>query len=253
MSQQNLFDQTTPAKTQTKTDKRAEITANTLEIDPGDSETYTPQSIKQSLQELLKHGLLYSDSKPKLYRQALANSTAINAFLSALDLKLVIDEVRGLAFLTVADAVRTGDYNEAGVQDTTTDNSLSEDDWSHPLVRRQRLNMEQSLLLAILRQFYVTHEQDAGIGSAPAVMTVDEVQASLNLFLGDSGSDTKDEKRALALLEKLKGHGIVSEVDAQLQFTIRPIITHVANPATLTALLEHYRQQALANPDNTAD
>ncbi len=252
MSQQNLFDPATPAKTQTKTDKSAEMTANTLEINPGDSEAYTPQSIKQSLQELLKHGLLYSDSKPKLYRQALANSTKINAFLSALDLKLVIDEVRGLAFLTVADAVRTGDNDEAGVQDTT-DNSLSEADWSHPLVRRQRLNMEQSLLLAILRQFYVTHEQDAGIGSAPAVMNVDEVQASLNLFLGDSGSDTKDEKRALALLEKLKGHGIVSEVDAQLQFTIRPIITHVANPATLTALLEHYRQQALANPDNTAD
>ncbi len=252
MSQQNLFDQATLAKKQTKTDKSAEMTANTLEIDSGDSETYTPQSIKQSLQELLKHGLLYSDNKPKLYRQALVNSAAINAFLSALDLKLVIDEVRGLAFLTVADAVRTGDHNEAGVQENS-DNSLSEDDWSHPLVRRQRLNMEQSLLLAILRQFYVTHEQNAGIGNAPAIMTVDEVQASLNLFLGDSGSDTKDEKRALALLEKLKGHGIVSEIDAQLQFTIRPIITHVANPATLTTLLEHYRQLAAANADNAAD
>lgn len=208
---------------------------------------YTPQAIKQSLQELLKYGLLYSDSKPKLYRQAVANSVEINAFLSALDLKLVIDEVRGLAFLTVTDTVRDSGNENDGVK-VNTDNTLTEDDWSHPLVRRQRLNLEQSLLLAILRQFYVTHEQNAGIGGSPAVMSVDEVQASLNLFLGHSGSDAKDEKRALTLLDKLKGHGIVSDVDAQLHFTIRPIITHVANPATLTALLEHYRQLAESQP-----
>ncbi len=200
------------------------------------------QAQKQSLQELLKYGLLYSDSKPKLYQQASVNQLEINQYLSALDLKLVVDDIRGLAFLTVADSVREGD--SAIDDESIIDNAkqaLTEDEWSHPLVRRQRLNMEQSLLLAILRQFYVNHEQNAGVGITPAVMSVDEVQTSLNLFLGDTGSDAKDEKRTLTLLEKLKGHGIVSEVNAQQQFTIRPIIAHVANPATLTALLAHYK------------
>ncbi len=198
------------------------------------------QAQKQSLQELLKYGVLYSDSKPKLYQQASLNHVEMNQYLSALDLKLVIDDIRGLAFLTVADNVC--DSDEEYIENSNQ--ILAEDDWSHPLVRRQRLNMEQSLLLAILRQFYVNHEQQAGIGIAPAVMSVDEVQTNLNIFLGDSGSDTKDEKRTLTLLEKLKGHGIVSEVNAQQQFTIRPIIAHLANPTTLTALLSHYKALA---------
>lgn len=236
MPQNDLFTPQTPKAPQT--DAQTAPLASTGEE--------TPQAVKQSLQELLKYGLLYSDSKPKLYHQAVARASEINDFLTALDLKLIVDEVRGLAFLTVADCVRSDEESD----DSSNENNsqrLSEDDWSHPLVRRQRLNMEQSLLLAILRQFYVTHEQNAGIGNTPAVMSVDEVLVSLNLFLGETGSDAKDEKRALTLLEKLKGHGIVSEVDAQLQFTIRPIITHIASPATLTALLEHYRQQADAH------
>ncbi len=209
------------------------------------------QAQKQSLQELLKYGLLYSDSKPKLYQQASVNQVEMNQYLSALDLKLVVDDIRGLAFLTVADSVREGDNTMD--DESIIDNAkqvLTEDEWSHPLVRRQRLNMEQSLLLAILRQFYVNHEQNAGVGITPAVMSVvDEVQTSLNLFLGDTGSDAKDEKRTLTLLEKLKGHGIVSEVNAQQQFTIRPIIAHVANPATLTALLAHYKALAQNGED----
>lgn len=192
---------------------------------------YTPQTVKQSLQELLKYGVLYSDNKPQLYRYACAEVTAINRTLSALDLRLELDEVRGLAFLCVADT-----------HTATTTNS--EDSWSHPLVRRQRLNLEQSLLLAILRQHYVVHEQNTGVGVTPAVMDVDEVQTQLALYLGETGSDAKDEKRARNLLDNLKTHGIVSEVSDQAQFTIRPLITHVASPQTLLALLQHFRQLA---------
>lgn len=200
---------------------------------------YTPQAVKHSVQELLKFGVLYSHDKPQLYRHACTASAAINRILSALDLQLKIDEVRGLAFLCVAE-----DGGELPIEPSTVeaDTSDTEDDWSHPLVRRQRLNVEQSLLIAILRQHYVVHEQNTGIGIAPAVMDVDEVQSQLALYLGESGSDAKDEKRARNLLDNLKTHGIVSEINDQAQFTIRPLIAHIASPQTLMALLQHFRQ-----------
>ncbi len=158
-------------------EKTTSAPTEATEATPNGDINYTPQAVKQSLQELLKFGLLYSDAKPKLYQQASANRTDINRFLAALDLKLVIDDIRGLAFLTVADDLRESNA-DAMASDSTDSNAkpLGEDEWSHPLVRRQRLNLEQSLLLAILRQIYVNHEQNLGIGNAPAIVNVDEVQ-----------------------------------------------------------------------------
>ena len=46
------------------------------------------------------------------------------------------------------------------------------------------------------------------------------------------------------LLEQLKGYGVVSEVDRHDQFSIRPIIAHLANPENLTGLLVAFRQEA---------
>jgi len=49
----------------------------------------------------------------------------------------------------------------------------------------------------------------------------------------------QERKRLLNLLENLRGHGVVSDVDAQERITIRPMIVHLANPQNLQALLQH--------------
>ncbi len=54
-------------------------------------------------------------------------------------------------------------------------------------------------------------------------------------YVGDSGSDAKNENRLLQLLEQLKTHGVVSEVDKKQEVTIRPLIAHLANPESLAA------------------
>ncbi|PID66101.1 MAG: hypothetical protein CR975_04650 [Gammaproteobacteria bacterium] len=254
-----IFDQLTQADDEHHAAAPSTKAANTHESDnnlsPSSHQSqmdYTPQTVKQSVQELLKFGVLYSDNKPLLYRNACAEMQTINRILSTLDLVLVVDEVRGLAFLRVADndkiptssavEVTPETAPEITIEQTTANSDF--DDWSHPLVRRQRLNLQQSLLLAILRQQYVVHEQNTGVGMTPAVMDVDEVQSQLALYLGESGSDAKDEKRARNLLDNLKTHGIVSEINDHAQFTIRPLITHVASPQTLTALLQQFLQLA---------
>ncbi len=195
----------------------------------GDEPERTPTAIRQCCQELLKHGLLEMERKPRLYQTALAQQAAIDRLLEPYDLRLQIDDIRGLAFLRVSKSVL-----EAG----------EDDEWSHPLVRRQRLTLEQSLLVAVLRKRFLNHEQEAGIGAGGAEVFVDELIPELQLFLGELGSDRKEWERVTKLLEKLKGHGLVSAIDEQDKVTIRPIIAHLANPENLNALLQQYRRLA---------
>ena len=197
------------------------------------NEIQTPMAVKQCCQELLKFGLLEMERKPHLYQTALTRQDAISRLFEPFDLSLQLDDIRGLAFLSVAETV----VGEA-----------QDDDWAHPLVRRQRLTLEQSLLVAILRKQFLIHEQEAGVGAGGALVFVDELIPELQVYLGDLGSDLKEQERIHNLLERLKGHGIVSEVNDKDQVTVRPIIAHMANPENLQALLAQYRD--LTAPGN---
>ena len=182
---------------------------------------------RTALLELLKYGLLENSSKPNLYRIALLRQSEVNHVLGWLDLALRIDDIRGLAFVVVAQASRA-----------------DEGEWSHPLVRRQRLTLEQSLLVAILRQQFVAHEVEAGVGASDARIALDDLIPHLQVYLGDTGSDAQERKRLIGLLEQLKVHGIVSDVDQQERVVIRPIIAHLANPENLVNLLRGLREMA---------
>lgn len=190
--------------------------------------SYTPRQVKDVALELLKYGLLEEQRKPNLYRTALAEHEALGRVLEPLDLAMRVDEIRGLAYVVVADQVFDG----------------AEGEWSHPLVRRQRLNLEQSLLIAILRQQFVAHEQQAGVGSTEALVALEDLLPQLQLYLGDLGSDAQEEKRLRNLLEQLKVHGIVSEPDEHNRVAIRPIIAHLASPENLQSLLSAFRREA---------
>lgn len=196
-------------------------------------EPRTEQRVREAAQELLKYGLLEENQKPNLYRTALNHHEEIRRILEPLDLNLAADEVRGLLFVTVR-----------------KDANAEQDEWANPLVRRQRLNLEQSLLIAILRQHFIAHEQESGTGSSQALVAVDELIPQLQVYLGDEGSDARERTRTINLLDQLKGHGLVSALDSHDRVVIRPIITHLANPENLQALLHWLREQAAAR---TAD
>lgn len=196
--------------------------------------THVAAAVRAAVLELLKYGLLEQTGKPNLYRLALLQQNAINQVLGWLDLALRIDDIRGLAFVVVA----------AGSEH-------DDDDWTHPLVRRQRLTLEQSLLVAILRQQFVAHEVDAGVGAGQAQVALEDLLPHLQTYLGDMGSDAQESKRLLTLLEQLKGHGIVSDVDQQERVTIRPIIAHLANPENLVNLVQELRRTAVDGGSTT--
>ena len=225
----DIFDQITARRPEETDLNPADEPVDPEAVTVPDEVSYTPHAIKQCCQELLKNGLLEMGRKPNLYRTALTQQEKIRQLLEPFDLNLKVDDIRGLAFLTVAESVLD---EEQG------------DEWSHPLVRRQRLTLEQSLLVAILRKHFLNHEQESGIGAENAVVFIDELIPELQIYLPELGSDIKEQSRLRNLLEKLKGHGIVSEIDNQDQVTIRPIIAHLADPESLQALLEQYRRLA---------
>src|SRR5262245_29477705 len=144
--------------------------------DPSEDLPHTPRAVKDATLELLRYGLLEEARKPNLYRTALARRDQVAHILEPLDLAMKVDEVRGLAFVVVA---RLPD----------AENGPDEDEWSHPLVRRQRLTLEQSLLIAILRQQLIANEQEAGIGATGALVSLEDLLPQLQLYLGDLGSD----------------------------------------------------------------
>ena len=194
----------------------------TLEAAPA-----TPQPLRRALQELLRNGLLEQTAKPQLFRHLASSTARVNALLEPLDLQVRVDDLRGLAYVTVAPGWQAGEAED-------------DDEWTHPLVRRQRLTLEQSLLLAILRREFLQREQEGGIGR-PVQIAVDSLLPQLEIYLGSTGSDMQERKRLAALLEHLRGHGVVSDVDAQERITIRPMIAHLANPKNLQALLTQLR------------
>ncbi len=196
------------------------------------STSRTPPNVRQALQFLLAHGWLESATKPKLFHLIAAQTTLLDALLEPLDLRVVLDDVRGLAFLAVVPDYAGDDTDES-----------EQDDWTHPLMKRQRLTLEQSLLLALLRREFLQREQESGTGAVVRI-TVDSLQPQLETYLGATGSDMQERKRLGQLLENLRTHGMVSDVDAQDCITIRPIIVHLLNPENLQTLLLRLRAVA---------
>lgn len=193
------------------------------QIKQSEPPTGTDDKVKEATQELLRYGYIEEARKSALFRTAVTRESEINQVLEPLDLALKLDTFRGVVFL--------------GVAITVTDHEDDAKAWSHPLVRRQRLTLEQSLLIALLRQAFVMHEQESGIGQSAARIAIDDLLPQYLTYFQDSGSDAKNESRLLNLLDQLKTYAIVSEVDKNQELTIRPMIAHLANPESLTALL----------------
>lgn len=234
-----LINRSVTANTGSESESLDEEVAEALvEENATNSETRTLKKIREATQKLLKYGLLEEASKPNLYRVVLTHPEEVTRILEPLDLDIGIDEIRGLLYVKVR-----------------LDETPEQDEWSHPLVRRQRLNLEQSLLVAILRQHFVAWEQESGTGASQAQIAIDDLLPQLQIYLGDPGSESKERTRLLTLLDQLKGHGLVTSPDAHERIVIRPIIAHLADPMNLQALLAWLREQIArqTSPDNASE
>ncbi|MEM6915074.1 MAG: DUF4194 domain-containing protein [Verrucomicrobiota bacterium] len=192
------------------------------------SESGTDPSLKAALQELIKLGYLEETRKPALFRTVVLHEGTLNQALEPLDFALRLDTHRGIAMLVLrADG-------EAEI----------DDEWKHPLIRRQRLTLEQSILVALLREAFLLNEQERGVGQSIAKLAVDDLLPKFLTYFPDSGSDGRNQQRLASILDQLNAHGIVSEIDRNDEITIRPLIVHLANAESLEVLLQTYQSLA---------
>jgi len=186
----------------------------------------TPQEVKDIAQELMRYGYIESSVKRNVFASIMRLHKELNQIFEPFEFILKFDEYRGLAYLCLPERLEENEREER----------------THPLVRKQRLTLEQSLLVAILRQFYLLQEQESGIGTGTIKVPAEDILAQLTVYLGDSGSDQTNRKRLDTLLDKLKEQGIVYDADKNDDVVIRPLIVHMASPQSLTALLDQFRR-----------
>lgn len=196
-----------------------DLSLNISDID--DDDQRTPRRIREVVQELFKHGFIEEAYYERLYQTALGNAELVSQIVEPFDLKIEFDEIRGLVFIRVL-------HEAAEVAEG----------WTHPLILHKSFNLEETLLVAVLRQYLIECEMENGVGTAIPQMTVDDVIVQLRAYLGERGADFKDKKRAMGLLKKLRSRHLISMNEHSDRFTIRPLIAHVANPESLTALLQ---------------
>ncbi|OPH33695.1 DUF4194 domain-containing protein [Moraxella lacunata] len=109
--------------------------------------------------------------------------------------------------------------------------------WSHPFIRRQRLTLHQSLLIAILRQKFVEIESQSGVGTNTVWVDFDDLKNQYFSYINHSGSEKSDDDSLKRLLSQLKDYGIIGDMDEQGKIIIRPLIAHLANPENLGQFL----------------
>jgi hypothetical protein len=197
----------------------------------------TDPAVRAVVLDLLKHGFIEEEEKPLVYRDARRCEDQLNKVLEPLELMMRVDDLRGLLILMVLES---------------SDSVYKIDEaWSHPLIRRRRFTLEQSLVLALLRRHYLVSEQDRGVGMQSVKVHLEDLVNEVISFIGDSGSDQKNQRKVLELLKNLKDHGIVTEVDKHDELVVRPLIKYLADPENLKALLRQYQQTAEESKSET--
>lgn len=195
-----------------------------------ESEQRTDPAIRSVVLDLLKHGFIEQEEKPLPYMDAKRWEHEVNTILEPLELQMKVDDMRGLLILIV-------------LQSKDSVYKIDEA-WSHPLIKRRRFTLEQSLLVALLRRYLLVSEQDQGTGMNAIKVSLDDLVNEMTRFTGDSGSDQKNERRVTECISKLKEHGIVTEPDKHSEITVRPLIKYLADPDNLQALLAQYEKVA---------
>ena len=125
----------------------------------------------------LMKGVLYQDRDPGQWQDLLDHQARLRDQLAPLGLTLMLDEAEGHAYL----GQRADD----------------DEDPLPRLVRRQPLSYPVSLLLALLRKKLA--EQDAGGDEPRLILSREQLQEMLTLFLADTSNEAR-------LLDRLDGH-----------------------------------------------
>ncbi len=139
-------------------------------------------------------GPIYRDEREGLWRQLVAARRRIDEYVGVLGMTLVVDDVKGYAFLR---------------------SNIDEDDPGAPprLIPRRALSYPVSLLLALLRRRLA--EFDASSSDARLVLSRDDIVRMLRDFLAASSNEVRVIDRIDSYIKRAGELGFVRELPGQ--------------------------------------
>jgi hypothetical protein len=149
-------------------------------------------------------GPVYRDEREALWRQLVAARRRIADYVQVLGMTLVVDEVKGYAYLR---------------------SNIDEDDPDAPprLIPRRALSYPVSLLLALLRRRLA--EFDATSSDARLVITRDELVRMMRDFLAASTNEARVTDRIDSYLKRVVELGFMRELPGQAgNYEVRRIL-----------------------------
>ncbi|CDL79525.1 DUF4194 domain-containing protein [Xenorhabdus cabanillasii] len=190
-----------------------------------------PVEARQVLVTLLRHGVILSSQKIKLFASLCRYQNDIREYLSEIYLKLILDERAGVAFI-------------ANINDEEDKKSLGMDDDEETLsiISRRTLSLYDTLLLLVLRKHYQDRESS---GEQKIIIDIERIESNLTPFLPLTNSTKSDRKKLNGALNKMVNKKILSSVrGSDDRFEITPIIRYVVNAEFLEKMLADYLNMA---------
>ena len=169
---------------------------------------------------LLK-GVIYRKDHEELWQSLVSIQPRVRDHFAVLNLRLVLNEAEGYAYLRTRDDV--GDGLEAPLPS---------------LITRQPLSYPVSLLLALLRKRLVEHEAEGG--DSRLVVTRDQVLELQRVFLPDSSNEVRVKQRLREDLNRIVRLGFLrpmarSASNAEPAFEVQRIIKEFVTAEWLAA------------------
>ncbi len=197
---------------------------------PGDP---MPTEARRALVSLLRQGVVLAAQKAKLFASLCRYQKQVRNHLSAVYLRLVLDEKNGIAFIAHA---QTDDVDEEG-------ESIS-------LISKRTLTLYDTLLLLVLRKHYQERESQ---GEQKVIIDVERIEANLSPFLPLSNSAKSDRQKLVPSLKRMIDKKILTVVRGnQDRFEISPLIRYVVSAEFLETMLAEYARLATAQGTTSA-
>lgn len=185
-----------------------------------------PAEARRALISLLRHGVILTTQKAKLFESLCRYQNAIRQHLSQIYLRLVLDDKAGVAFIVSLDSEMEAE-----------ENPLAEDEVVS-LISRRTLSLYDTLLLLVLRKYYQDRET---AGEQRIVIDIDRIESYLTPFLPLTNSTKSDRNKLFSALNNLESRKIVTALrGSDDRFEITPVIRYVVGAEFLETLLAKY-------------
>lgn len=188
------------------------------------------KDIRNLIVTIMKSGCISYADNEEIYNLYLRNRRQINSYLANINLRMVLDEAEGIAYLA--------NY----VREETDDEDSGEKGRDLYLISPRKLSAFDSVVLLLLREYYHSRVSE---GETTVVLDLEHLEDMLVPFFNDYQSGSrKDRMKTNGALKRLEGKHLIKIINSSEgdRIRIQPIIRTVISLEFLRKQLDAYRK-----------